>query len=332
MVGARKPGWEVPVNARTIVITAFTALALTGCGSKISAHNALPDSEAVRQADLHWAQGRLELAQKELHDALEHDSKSFPARYREGAHEVEDHPRDAITDLTEASALAPDHPGPPAFLGFAHQRLSDFAGAQADMEQALELERARVGYAVRDTTAEVREGIHALEEERFLDAMIAFRSDLDRDSTRAAVWYLYGRAAFLARDLDKAGRAAEKARSLRSDFPEARSLRAAVYLENGDPAPAKAEIEAALALDPGLADAHYRYGLYHLQESEYREGLLELWQAVLENPLDPVYQEETGRTLMKVGLPQQASAFYQHAEAARTFLDRHFHRGTFRKP
>jgi len=302
----------------------FVALLVLGCGKSGSAGNALPDTPALEKADEAWAKGDLARARSILDTALEKDSKSFAARYRLGVILIDDEPREAIKDLEQAAALEPGHPGPRLFLGLARTSLSDFAAADRDMNAALELAAARRGYSLPDTGDDARQGIQAMHLEKYPEAMQDFRRALDRDSTQAALWYLYGDAARRAGALAEADHGAGRALALRSDFPAARTLHAAVLLDEDRKPEAHDVLAAVLARHPAYAAALYEEGLYLDGESEYRDALITYWHALLEDPTVPAHLLSPGRLLLRMQMPDEGVKLQQYFAWLHSFLERKY--------
>ncbi len=306
-----------------ILILALVALGW-GCGKGTSAGNALADTDALKRADEQWSKGNLAGMRATLETILEKDTKSFPAHYRLGVILIDDEPREAIQELEQAAALEPDHPGPVLFLGIAHTSLSDFAGADRDMNEALGLAAARAGYSLPDTGEAALRGIRAMHLENHAEAVQDFQEALERDSTQAALWYLYGDAARRAGALAEAERGAERALRIRSDFPAARVLRASIFLDEGKKPEARKILTDVLAEHPAFAPALYQEGLYLDGESEYREALLTYWQALLEDPTVPSHAASVGRILVRMQMPQMGAKFIQDFEWIHSFLQRKY--------
>ncbi len=304
---------------------------LSGCGGKGTGSTAVADTDDLRSADEQWARGDLHRARSVLQSILERDSKSFPARYRLGVMEVDGAPREAMQDLEQAAALEPDHPGPRLFLGLVRLSLSDFAGAKREMEEAEALARKRQGVALADTTEVLRHGLDALLAQEPDAALADFRTALDRDSTRAEVWFYTGLAARRAGKLWEAEHAARRALELRPTFPQAHALLGGIYVAQGKEPEARRELQAALAERPDLATAYYQIAVLDQKESEYRDAALAYWHSLLEDPTVPDAFYNLGRLLTRMQMPAMSSVFLQHYEWVKTYLDRKYRRGPMRR-
>ncbi len=309
---------------RLAILVLCAALALAGCGGPPK--TALPDTEQLEMADSQWARGDVDMAIATLERVLEQDSRSFPARYRLGVLRVHEEPREAIAILEQAAALAPDHPGPRLFTGLARRRLSDFEGADRDLRAAMAMERARSRTIPADTSDAVMLGLADLDLDDPNGAVAAFQEALAADSTDAALWYQYARAALRAGLIARGEASVRRALAVRPDFAEAHVLLAEALSAEGHDDQARAELETALTERPDLASAHYRRALLLIKSLELRDATRDLWIAVLQDPTRPEYHYQLGRVLMRMGLPGQGTVHLHQAEAVQGFINREHRR------
>ena len=126
------------------------------------------------------------------------------------------------------------------------------------------------------------------------------RSDLpeDRDEDLAADrerWNDYGIGLFTQGDLRGAERAFRRVNSIDADYADGWVNLARVHVQEGDPSSAQAALEKALAIAPGLAKAHYFYGLTWKTLGDYGRALEHFTRAARAYPKDRVVRNQIGR-------------------------------------
>jgi tetratricopeptide (TPR) repeat protein len=308
---------------RIPVLVAFLTLAFAfgGCGGADQGGEDAASLEVIRRSDRLWSQADIPRAVAALELVLESNNKSFAAWYRLGIHRTESSPREAIQTLEEAAALDPEHPGPRFFSGMARLRLSDFAGAETDMNLGYDLAQARLGYSLPETTEAARAGFDAIRRGRNGEAARNFTLALEDDDKNAVLWYLHAKARLGTGALDQALASVERALARDSRFSWAHALKAEIHLHQGSNEAALAEIDKALSLNPNLAAAHFQLGNLRLSESEFRDAILAYWMAVLEDPTVPEHHGMLGNTFLQASRPQGIQHL-QHLESLASFLTR----------
>ena len=183
--------------------------------------------------------------------------------------------RQAERALDRALALSPRHAWALAWRGRARAKLQKGRSAQADLSRSLRLDP---GYA----NAWAWRGRLRLDQGR----PSAAKRDLDRayalDAKCAWILLWRGEAEAALGRLDDALESCGLALGLERGYAEAMARRALIFLERGQPAAARRELEAARALDPGargaaLAAARLACedGLLHRARAAFRQALNE---------------------------------------------------------
>lgn len=303
----------------TILILAVCAL-FAACGHGKDGEGS-PTLEAVERCDRLYARGDLDMVLTQLRSILEQDSKSFLARYRLGVLELDGNPRQALTDLEQAASLRPAHPGPRFYSGIARIRLSDFDGGDREMEVALNLAAARLGYSLPETSDVVREGLTALQNGQLRVADERFTTATKNQPRNAVLWYLLGRVLMDGGDPVHAGEAVNRALDLDSDLAPALVLRAEWHLSRKENDAAKSDLDKALLRAPDLAAAHLQMGRLLQAESEYRGAILEYWAAVLADPTVPEAHRALGNSMFGANMSYGA-VHMQNLEWLNAFLAR----------
>lgn len=280
-----------------------------------------PTLAAVERADRDYIRGDLDQTMSVLRQTLEQDSKSFLARYRLGLLELDGNPRQGLTDLEQAASLRPAHPGPRFYSGIARIRLSDFQGGDREMEAALRLAGARLGYSLPETSDVVREGLAALQDGRLRVADERFTTATGNDPRNAVLWFLLARVLMDGADPVRAGGAVNRALDLDSDLAPALVLRSQWHLAREEKEAARSDLEKALLRAPDLAAAHLQMGHQLQAESEYRAAIHEFWLAVLADPTVPEAHSMLGNSMLSANLAYGA-VHLQNLEWLNAFLAR----------
>jgi tetratricopeptide (TPR) repeat protein len=292
-----------------------------GCsGNKIS------ETDSIDLADRAWCRGDSTQTQNLLEGVLQHDSKSFAARYRLALIPIDSQPNVALEQLNALARDYPKHPGPVFYAGLARLRLNDFTRAEADLRRGYLLSQAQLGYALKDTSQAAREGLSAWTAGRYAASAEAFRRATQADSTDATLWFLQARTLTAYGDLDGAAQAVGKALSKRPSFPVAHALRAEILRLKKQNVDARQEVKLALKDAPEQVQALYQLGLLDLDEGESRAAAIDFWHAVLADPTFPPPHQALGQTFMHMDQLPQGMPYFQHFEWANGFLDRYLGR------
>lgn len=108
-------------------------------------------------------------------------------------------------------------------------------------------------------------------------------------------WNDYGIGLFLQGDLRNAQVAFEKITEADPQNPDGWVNIGRVHAQEGDTAGARAVLDKALALKPGLARANYFYARVLKQEGKYDEAIAKLHEVLAQYPRDRVVRNELGR-------------------------------------
>ena len=298
-------------------------LCLVACGR--SGGNTA-ETDAIDLADRAWCRGDSAQAEALLEELLRAEPRSFQARYRLAIFPIDHAPDVALERLNALAAENPKHPGPVFYAGLARLRLNDFVRAEEDLRQGYALARARAGYSLEDTTAELRQALSDLENGKYAAAAAAFERAVSADPDNATLWYLQARAAASMGDLDAAMQSVETALARRGSFPVARALRGEIFRYKKQLPESRAELERALGDDPDQVQALYQLGLLDLEEAEVRAGAMNFWRAVLADPTFAPPHQTLGQTFMQMEQQRQGMPFYQHFEWVQGFLVRNVRR------
>ena len=288
----------------------------TGSGSQDAA--ALAE---IERADRMWSQGDIPRAVGVLQTVVAEHPDSFDAWYRLGIHRLDGDLRLAEDALDRAGKLNPEHPGPPFFTAMRRIRFSEFAKADEDMMRADALAQPRLGYSLADTSAAAKEGLDALLHESYGEAAESFARALETDGDNAVLLYLHGRALLRNGAAKEAEDVVQRALALNPDLAVAHVLMSELHRWRKQVEEARREADLALSQNPHLAAAHFQKGALNLEESEFRDAILEFWAAVLDDPTVPRYHHLLGNTLQAASRPQ-ATLHLQHVEWARSFIGR----------
>jgi tetratricopeptide (TPR) repeat protein len=314
-----------------LVLGCIAAL-LAGCGSGRSSE--VPP-EVLDMADRAWIRGDSLRALSLLDETVAESPDAFAAVYRLAVLRLESDPARALEGFARAAALDPGHPGPPLFTGILQLTRNEFAAADASMQRAHDLQLRRRGFTLEDTTEVVRQALLDLDAERWADAAQGFTAAIEQDPAEGALYYLKAEAqlggGFLTDALNTVRTAAEKSPRL----APARALHGFFLFGRRKIEPARAEADAALAAIPDFPAALELHGRIVLFETEYQDGALRIWRALLGNPTRPIVLEIFANSLLRTSQPQQATAFFRYMEAVTAFHDRRLGKpapATYRKP
>jgi tetratricopeptide (TPR) repeat protein len=278
--------------------------------------------EAVARAERSWSMNRIDEAQATLREVLASDPDDFGARYRLGILELETDPARAVAELELAAAERPRHPGPPFFLARARFQMDEEGAWEDDLATAVALSRARSGFALAETTEAVAAALTAFRAQQFDMAAPALREAAEAAGEDPGLWYLAGWAALETRSVLWARGAAERALEIDSVFPEALVLLARARWAQGDRPGTRAALEEALAIDPDLSIAHTHLGILLLDRTDFRDGILELWRAILIDPVDPLPHRELGQAFFSMRMGPQGIPYLERGDWLTTFLRR----------
>jgi tetratricopeptide (TPR) repeat protein len=297
-------------------------LLLLGLSACSRAGGKTSEADTIDLADRAWCRGDTVQAQSLLGDLLKHHPKSFPALYRMAIFPIDGEPEVALERLTDLARLNPKHPGPVFYAGLARMRLNDFTRAEEDMRRGYALAEKRRGYALDDTSAAAREGLSEYRSGHYQAAAAALGRAVAAEPDNAILWFLEGRAALSAGDVDGATEAVGKALAKRESFPSAHALKAEILRLKKQGGDARQEVGLALKDDPENAEALYQLGLLDLDDAEVRAAAIDLWRAVLADPTFAPAHQALGQTFMHMEQARQGMPFYQHYEWVLGFLSR----------
>jgi tetratricopeptide (TPR) repeat protein len=274
------------------------------------------------RAERFWAMSQTDQARATLREVLAADEDDFGARYRLGVLELEDDPARAATELERAAAEQPRHPGPRFFLARARFLMDEESAWEEELARAAALAGTRAGFALAETTEAVAAALAAFDAQDYRTAGPPLRQAAETAMVDPVLWYLAGWATLENGGLLGAGTAAEHALDLDPAFPEALVLLARVRRAGGDRSGARAALEEALTLDPGLASAHTQLGLLLVEQTDFRDGILELWRSILIDPLDPLPHRELGHAFFTMRMAPQGVRYLEQADWLTAFLRR----------
>jgi TolB-like protein/tRNA A-37 threonylcarbamoyl transferase component Bud32 len=162
-----------------------------------------------------------------------------------------------------------------------------------------------------------------LNDDGFTTALQHFRTAAQLDPTSAlaqagiadAYLALSSFNAIASREgLPKARAAAEQALALDGGLAEARvALAGAIFLHDWDWSAADAEYRRALALGPGVADAHLAYGMFLAAMGHTKDALGESMRALELDPLSPATISGVAYVLQMARRPGEAESRYREA-------------------
>lgn len=136
------------------------------------------------------------------------------------------------------------------------------------------------------------------------------------DALKAATEYDMALQAFLAGDLDKAGRKAEQALRLADGSARIHVLLGRVAIERGLMGEALLALQKALDADETSVEAHYYMGVVNERVNEHAVALTHFRRAAELEPFNPQYAVAAGEMLIDLGQTADAEAFLESCEAA----------------
>jgi predicted Zn-dependent protease len=252
--------------------------------------------------------------------------EDFHAQYRLGVIQVEADPAQARGTLEKAAALAPEHPGPRVFLGFALLQDREFAASQREMIRGYELSRGRTGYSLRDTSRTTALALTRIELGQPLDALPMLKDEAAKAEDNPVLWQLAADAALRGGNGEAALEHAKRAVSLEPKSGPARATLAGALFILGRNDEAQVEVDKALALHPQLPLALYVSGRLLMAQSEYTTAFNTIWTAILEDPVRADFYHEMGTQMIKLGLADQGTPVLQYMDWVTAFLGRYLGR------
>jgi len=271
-------------------------------------------------------QGNIPGAVRELEKVLETHPDDFQAWYRLGVVQIETDPDKARAALEKAGALFPDHPGPQVFLGFLDVADRNFAASDEALARGYDLCRARLGYSLPDTSDVVGLAIARVELGQPLDALAMLEAEATKANDNAVLWLLAADAALRGGRAESALDHAQHALTLKPGLAAAHAVLGGAYFSLHRYDEARAEAERALELHPGLALALHVQSRVDMAESEYTDGFVLGWSAVLEDPMRPDFYHEMGTEMVQLGIADQGTPVLQYMDWVTAFLGRHLGR------
>lgn len=118
---------------------------------------------------------------------------------------------------------------------------------------------------------------------------------------------------FMAGDLTKALRTAERSISINPKVAKSHVLRGRILIELGNYEPARDALLTALELDPVSVDATYYLGIVAEQTSQYAEALQRFSRAAQLNPGDAQYVVAAAEMHIQLGQNEQGDALLREA-------------------
>jgi tetratricopeptide (TPR) repeat protein len=255
--------------ARVVAFVALTCAAVAQTGA--------PESAKAREARRLLAQGKAELASRELAEAI-HDNPEDGAAYLLLGEMLNDDNRsgDAIGPLTDAVRLLPDSAEAHNALGEALNNLNSLTAAQAEFEKALQL----------DPNAPL--------------------AHLNLGMVLAQTEELTGAAENLDLAIAKLGATPDAAR--------AHYLRAKVYTDLSQVERASAELHIAVKIAPDFAEAWSDLGEARKTLLDNAGALSAFERAVALSPSDPVALSRLGNELYRQGSLKRAIVELERAD------------------
>jgi tetratricopeptide (TPR) repeat protein len=242
----------------------------------VCASLALAQKPAVETAWQWIAQGKRDQAVTLLRDSIRADPRNADARLLLGSVLMEGGQRsESIEQLREAVRLLPESAEAHNALGEAYDAFGETAAARPEFERAVALD---AGHA----QAQANLGKVLLEQNEPQPA-----------------------AAHLEQAIRLFGRRPEAA--------DAHYLRAKIYGDEGDPAKAASELQQAVELRPGFAEAWSDLGMVRKSSSDDQGALSAFRRAVELSPEDAVAQYRLGAQLLDSGAAHEA---VDHLETA----------------
>jgi len=312
-------------TARSFILLLTAAPFFSGCGSRDGEAeiDTAPVPETLLIADRQYLRGSSGQAQETARGVLETDPESFQAHYRLGFYLFFDDLDEAVVHLDKAETLAPRHPGPPFFRGFAAMYDNRFREAEPPFAHGLDLGQRRFGVTLRDTTEVLREAIEAVYARRAHRAVEAFAEASAADPDDAALAYHHAWALHALGDLDAAAEVLRGVVAEEYEVAQAHALLADCLRQMQRRSGAREAAERALELDPHLALAHFVLGELLIADNEFADGFAQLLQAVLDDPTVIRYYESLGSNLNRYQQPKPSGNVLQLMDWATGFLGRH---------
>ncbi|MFN2271347.1 MAG: tetratricopeptide repeat protein [Anaerolineae bacterium] len=166
------------------------------------------------------------------------------------------YPKEAWPHLLMAVSWAPDSVVAHVFLGIHYESQGDSTTARAEYETAYDLDPTNPATCVAIGKTWATEG-------RYIAAEIWLTTAVSLQPEDPALWKILARF-YLDHTITFAGKAiavTDKLLELAPDDAQAYDLRGWAAFQVGDYATAEIYLLRALALEPGLASAHYHYGM-----------------------------------------------------------------------
>lgn len=138
------------------------------------------------------------------------------------------------------------------------------------------------------------------------------------NAMKAATEYEMAEQQFLAGDLVKAARTAERAIALAPSVPKAHILKGRILMEQGYLEPARIAINNALAVAADSADAHYYAAILDERQSITESALEHYKTAASIDPTNPLYTLAAADMLTDLSRLDEATSLLHEARAAFT--------------
>ena len=290
------------------VMAALAACSPSDSPSSETSGEHAPVSAWIDRADNRFLQGDFFGARKFLWTELKEDPDSFHAWYRLGVLGVWEDSLRAGRQLDRAQELAPHHPGPPNWRGHMFSKASNPEDAAVWYRKAETLVRARaVGYP--DTTQELGALIPALLAKRPREVVEPLAELAKADTTNGALWALYGKTVFQAGDPYTGEEILSRALSIDPHNQLALSYKGICLYRLSRRNEAMSMADSVLSMNPRHPISLYLKGQVLRDQSEFREGFLYQWRALLENPQEPQLYQHLGSAMMRQGDQAMGIAF-----------------------
>lgn len=213
---------------------------------------------------IHWKGGDTERALAAFRRAAKENPESAEYRVRFGqtlAHL--DQVAEAIAELKHAVALNPDSFETHYQLGRTLLKQNENKkAAERHLEIAKRLKQeGRTAVASDQSYLSYQQGLSALEQSRFQDAIDLLKEALEGADNVSTIRSVLGIAYQRRGDLVKAGEEFRRVIELDPGSPDGHLNYGSLLMLNGDAAGAEREFQECLRIDPNFAEAHYNLGL-----------------------------------------------------------------------
>ncbi|MDA1313808.1 MAG: tetratricopeptide repeat protein [Acidobacteria bacterium] len=228
---------------------------------------------------IHWKTDEAERALKAFRRAVKANPQSAEYRVRLGQTLARlNQGAEAITELKRAAALNPDSFEAHYQLGRTLLKQGeDKEAAHRHIEIAKRLkEKGQTAVEGDQSYLSYRQGLSALEQGRFQDAINLLTAALDGAHSESAVRGALGIAYQRKGDRAKAGDEFRRVIAIHPDSPDGRLNYGTLLMSNGDAGGAEREFQECLRIDPNFAEAHYNLGLVFASRRRWQEAMASL--------------------------------------------------------